>query len=265
MKYFRLIVLAVVTLGVQVAHAEPEFLDVITKKYSISDTSKLGEKTCGICHISDEDYAFNPYGKQVAQYLTEHNLKALDDNILVAVAGLDADGDGKTNDDELKAGTDPGKSDQPGGSGTVTTPPAPPAPKPLVPKNGFHPAIVHFPIALLIAGLFLDLMGLVFKRPNLLVAGWYNLVLGALSSFGAVASGFLAMYMIKLPYKGLIFTHLKLALLVTVLMWVMVALRVHRHEKMKIGIRVVYYGLALAAFLIISYTGHLGGAFVYGE
>jgi uncharacterized membrane protein len=48
-------------------------------------------------------------------------------------------------------------------------------------------------------------------------------------------------------------------------MWIMVAMRVHRHEKMQIPLRVVYYALALAAFLIISYTGHLGGAFVYGE
>jgi len=265
MKYLKLFVLAMVGLSIQIAQAEPEFLDTITKKYNIQDSSMLGQKTCGICHTSDEDYTFNPFGKQVATYLTDHNLKVVDDSVLDAVGKMDADGDGKTNAEELIAGTDPAKSDKANAVATTEAPTPPPAPKPLVPKNGFHPAIVHFPIALLIAGLFLDLIGLIFKRPNLLIAGWYNLVLGAISAFGAVASGFLAMTMIKLPYKGLIFTHLKLALLVSVLMWVMVALRVHRHEKMNVPMRVLYYALALAAFLIISYTGHLGGQFVYGE
>ncbi len=265
MKYLNLFVLAIVGLSIQVAQAEPEFLDVVTKKYNIADSSALGQKTCGICHTSDEDYKFNIYGKQVASYLTEHNLKVVDDSVLDAVGKMDADGDGKTNSEELIAGSDPAKSDKPTAKATTETVPPPPPVKPLVPKNGFHPAIVHFPIALLIAGLFLDLIGLITKRPNLLLAGWYNLVLGAISALGAVASGFLAMTMIKLPYKGLIFTHLKLALLVSVLMWVMVTLRVHRHEKMNVPLRVLYYALALAAFLIISYTGHLGGQFVYGE
>jgi uncharacterized membrane protein len=264
LKYLRLVILAVVGLSFQLAKAEPDFLDVINKKYGIVDSSMLGAKSCAMCHVSDEDYGFNPYGKQLAQYMTEHNSKVVDDAILAAIGGLDADSDGVSNDDEFKAGSDPAKSDKPGAPETpVVATPQPP--KPLIPKNGYHPAIVHFPIALLIAGLLLDLIGLITKRSNLLIAGWYNLVLGAITSVGALASGFLAMTLMKLPYKGLIYTHLKLAVAVTVLMWLMVLLRVHRHEKMNIGARVIYYGLALAAFLIISYTGHLGGVFVYGE
>lgn len=248
----------------QAAHAEPEFLDIITKKYNIAESSALGAKSCGICHVSDEDYKFNPYGKQVAQYMTEHNMTKLDESVLVGVANLDADGDGVTNDKELSAGTDPGKSDKPGVA-TTQTPNAPEPPKPLIPKNGFHPAIVHFPIALLIAGLMFDFVGVVLKQRTLLYAGWYNLVLSTFSALGGIASGFLAITLLKVPYKGMIFNHMLLALATTFVMFIMVILRVHQHEKMTAPARVLYYLLALAAFVMISWTGHLGGAFVYGE
>jgi hypothetical protein len=68
-----------------------------------------------------------------------------------------------------------------------------------------------------------------------------------------------------MPLKGLIFQHMLLAILATVIMWVLVALRVHRHEQMSQPLRVAYYVLALTGLLIISYSGHLGGVFVYGE
>lgn len=264
MKFRIAFVLASMAVGVSMAHAEPEFLDVITKKYNIDESSALGAKSCGICHVSDEDYKFNPYGKQVGQYLTEHNLSKVDDAVLGAVGGLDADGDGVSNDAELAAGTDPGKSDKPGAA-SVETPSAPEPPKPLVPKNGFHPAIVHFPIALLIAGLMFDFVGVILKQRTLLYAGWYNLVLSTFSALGGIASGFLAITLLKVPYKGMIFNHMLLALATTFVMFIMVILRVHQHDKMTAPTRVLYYLLALAAFVMISWTGHLGGAFVYGE
>lgn len=248
---------------VQGALSEPEFLDTFTTKYHIKDSSNLGQASCGICHVSEEDTTFNPYGKQIADYLTDHNLKVVDDSVLTAVENLDANGNGVSNIDEIRADKLPGAA-VPGAKKPVTPTP-PPAPKPFIPKNAFHPAIVHFPIALLIAGILLDFVGMIWKKPVLLSAGWYNLVLGAVSAVGAVGSGILAMSMMKLPYKGLIFNHLKLAIAASVLMWIMVALRVHRHEKMNLPIRLLYYVLAAGAFVAIGMAGHLGGQFVYGE
>jgi uncharacterized membrane protein len=255
-------VLALALVGTR-AQAEPEFLDTFTAKYHIKDNSNLGNASCGICHVSESDYKFNPYGKQLTNYLTEHNQKVVTDSVLTAVETLDANGDGVSNLDSIKADKLPGAAV----AGAKSSPAAPEAaapPAPLIPKNVFHPAIVHFPIALLIAGLLLDLVGLIRKNDTFLRAGWYNLVMAAVTSLGAVASGLLAMTFMKLPYKGLIFEHLELALGATVLMWIMVFLRVHRHEKMQIPLRVVYYVLATGAFLAISMAGHLGGQFVYG-
>jgi uncharacterized membrane protein len=199
--------------------------------------------------------------------LTEGNHKVVTPELLESLESLDADGDGKSNGDELKAGELPGHADSAAGGSEAAGETGASEKKPATfpPKNGYHPAIVHFPIALLIVGLLLDLVGLIRKERTLLFAGWYNLVFAAVSSLGAVGSGFLAMTIMKLPYKGLIYTHLLLGSGLTVVMWLMVALRVHRHEKMQIGTRVLYYVLAASAFVLVSWAGHLGGVFVYGE
>ncbi len=242
------------------AYAEPEFMEVLAAKYPALESSPLADKSCGICHVSDSDFGFNAYGKQMAQKLTELNQKGLTEGVLAAIEVMDADNDGVSNGEELSAGKDP--ADGPAAAAEPTTQARKSS---FPPKNGFHPAIVHFPIALLIAGLLLDLAGLVTKQKMLLFAGWYNLVLAAITSIGAVASGFLAMTLLKLPYKGLIFEHMLYGLGVSFLLWIMVALRVHRHESMNVPIRALYYLLAIASFLLVSWVGHLGGVFVYGE
>ena len=124
---------------------------------------------------------------------------------------------------------------------------------------------MHFPIGLFLAGLLLDFIGMVKNQKALLLAGWYNLVLAAASTIFAALSGVLAMSLMKLPYKGLIFEHMLYAVGASVIMWLMVALRVHRHEKMNVPVRLLYYALAVAGLVTISYAGHLGGVFVYGE
>ena len=59
-----------------------------------------------------------------------------------------------------------------------------------------HGGMTHFPIALVMASIAFDLAGVVVaenaeksRRSGLRAAGFYTLVFGALSSFGAVASG----------------------------------------------------------------------------
>src|SRR6185436_3079622 len=101
-----------------------------------------------------------------------------------------------------------------------------PEAKPILPANRYHPAIVHFPIALFIGGLLFDLIGTITKRDGLLFAGWYNLVLAAISSVVGVISGFAAMIAMKLPFTGLIPQHMLFAILGAFIMWMMVSLRV---------------------------------------
>jgi uncharacterized membrane protein len=241
------------------AFATGDYFDLFTTHYKVSDSSALGKASCGACHVSDSDFAFNAYGKDLAKAMTDAGKTEIDASLLAALESLDSDGDGKSNGDEIKAGEEPGVGHVPAAA------PAEKKKPPFPPKNGFHPAIVHFPIALFVGGLFLDFVGMLKKDKTWLFAGWLNLVMGAVTAVGGILSGVLAMTLMKLPYRGLIFDHLKFAVASSVIMFIMVAMRLHRHEKMNVPLRVVYYVLAAACFLMISWAGHLGGVFVYGE
>jgi len=256
------------------AQAKPDYLDVLLKTYPAYQKD-LSARSCANCHVSDSDYAKNPYGKQVAQQLLNAETKTLTPAILHAVEPLASNPGDISNLEKIQQGLAPGapkaggpgvgSAAAPGSSPAPSAPPAAPEAKPLWPKNAFHPAIVHFPIALFLAAMLLDLIGILRNNPKFLTAGWYNLVMAAISSFGAIATGLLAVFTMALPLKGLILKHLVLAVIATVIMWILVALRAHRHEKMSQQLRMVYFAIALVGMVLIAYSAHLGGTFVYGE
>ena len=89
--------------------------------------------------------------------------------------------------------------------------------------------------------------------------------MAAATALGGLVSGYTATLRMHVPITGLIQQHMILALVGTGMMWLMVGLRIHRHEKMSTALRVAYYVFAVAGLLLISYSGHLGGVYVYGE
>ena len=240
------------------AMANQEFLDAFVAKYKIKDTSAIGTAACAACHVSNEDFKRNQYGKDL-----EAAGKTPSDAGFTAVESKDSDYDGTPNLKEIEADTLPG-DEKSGGDPTAAKVEKPKEETSFIPKNGFHPAIVHFPIALFIGGLLLDALGLWKKNKTLLHAGWYNIIMGAVTAVGGIASGILAMIMSNFPLNGKVLEHVIFALVSCVCMWIMVLLRVHKHEKMQLGTRVIYYILAVAAFVLISWAGHVGGELVYG-
>lgn len=244
------------------AFATPDYLELLQKHYGFKDDSKIGAKSCGACHVSDEDLKMNPYGAAVKTKAKEMGT-GVTDAVFAALDKEDSDKDGTPNGEEFKNDTLPGDPTSGAKAGVVVEPEKPKG-EPFPPKNGFHPAIVHFPIALFIGGLLLDFLGMLKKDSSLLLAGWYNLIMSAVTAIGGVLSGALAMALLKMPYKGMIFQHLILAVVSSLLIFVLVGLRVHRHEKMNIPVRVLYYVIAAAVLLMISWAGHLGGEVVYG-
>ena len=246
------------------ASATGEFLEAFEKHYSVKDGGKLKTASCAVCHVSDSDFKFNPFGKDVKAKMKELGLEAVDDKVLAGVESLDSDGDGTSNGDEIKADTMPGDSTSGAKPGAAPVAPKEKKPEPIVKPDMLHGAVVHFPIALFIGGLLLDFIGMVRKDKTFLSAGWYNLVMAAVSAFGAAATGVVTMSVKGFPYKGDALNHIMLALGSSVIMLILVAMRVHRHEKMNIPMRVVYYVLAAAALIIISSAGHIGGEMVYG-
>ena len=261
--------IAVASLLAGRAAAKPDYVEPLVSRYS-AGAKAIEERSCAACHVSVSDYGFNAYGKLLAQAKIESGERVITTALLMKIEDQDADGDGANNGRELRAGTDPSVAKSvpaPGAGEDTGAPPATtePKPKPFIPKNAYHPAIVHFPIALFIAGLLLDLIGYRRNNKQLLFAGWINLVFAAITTFGALMSGFVATRMMKIPISGLIQQHMIWAIAGTLIMWVMVSLRIHRHETMSKSLRVAYYLFALAGLLVIAWSGHLGGVFVYGE
>lgn len=246
------------------AWATGDYLEAFLKHYTVAEGSAVGTASCAVCHVSDSDYGFNPYGEGIVAQKEKLGATTVDAAVLTALEQEDSDKDGTKDGDEIKADTLPGDPTSGAAPGVTVEPPKPKGPEPFPPKNGFHPAIVHFPIALFIGGLVLDFLGLLKSDQTLLRAGWYNLIMGAVTAFGGIMSGALAMFLMKMPMTGILFQHFITALSSTAIMWIMVFMRIHRHEKMNLVARVVYYILAAAALLIISWAGHLGGEMVYG-
>ncbi|MBS1707585.1 MAG: DUF2231 domain-containing protein [Armatimonadetes bacterium] len=246
------------------ASATGDFLEAFNKHYSPKDGGKVSTASCAVCHVSSEDFKFNPYGKDVKAKMKELGKDAVDEAVLVALEAKDSDEDGTPNGDEIKADTLPGDPASGAKPGAAPATPKEKKPEPLVKPDMLHGAVVHFPIALFIGGLLLDFIGMVRKDKTFLAAGWYNLVMAAVSAFGAAGTGVITMSVKGFPYKGDALNHIMLALGSSVIMLILVAMRLHKHEKMNVPMRVVYYVLAALALIIISSAGHIGGEMVYG-
>ena len=131
----------------------------------------------------------------------------------------------------------------------------------LLAKHAQHVALIHFPIALFIAAVALDLLGVWTKREDLAMAGYINLSLAALSVFPAILTGLVA-WQWQLEghrLKGLLLWHLLAAGCSAVIIWASwwIHYRTRRSQGWSApGWRVV---LELAGVLVVALTGHLGG------
>lgn len=232
------------------ANARPDFLEVFVKTYQ--PKSLLTELGCKICHTDPPRR--NAYGKAIKDAGTGGDLTLA---TLQAVEGLDSDGDGVSNKDEIAADTAPGEANAPV---KVATPPPPPAAEAgLIPKHGFHPVIIHFPIALFIFGALLELIGWRKKDGVMRQSGWYCLLAGSVTSLGAVATGLYAFFQNGYGWEGQVLIHFILAVSSTVLMLGTTAWRRKgAHESM------AYIILLLLTAILVGVTGHFGGNLVYG-
>jgi len=131
----------------------------------------------------------------------------------------------------------------------------------LLAKHAQHVALIHFPIALFIAAVALDLLGVWTKREDLATAGYINLSLAALSVFPAILTGLVAWQWQLEGHrpKGVLLWHLLAASCSAVIIWASwwIQYRARRGQgRSAPGWRVV---LELAGVLVVALTGHLGG------
>lgn len=130
----------------------------------------------------------------------------------------------------------------------------------LLAKHAQHVVLIHFPIALFIAGVAFDLIARWTKRHGLADAAYYNLLLAAISTAPVVATGILA-WQFALEgqkLKGILLMHLVLACASTAMIWLVwwVHFRGRRRGQ---GLSVYHIPLELLAVAVVSLTGYLGG------
>jgi uncharacterized membrane protein len=130
----------------------------------------------------------------------------------------------------------------------------------------FHPVAVHFPIALLIAALFSELLGSIFPIRRFREAARVLVNLGApMAAFAAVlgwATGLFATYPGEL--EKVLSTHRWLGTSTAILALVTLALLETYWRKQNPRLRGLYLvALVFTAFLVGS-TGHFGGTLIHG-
>jgi uncharacterized membrane protein len=130
----------------------------------------------------------------------------------------------------------------------------------LLARHAQHVVLIHFPIALFIASVVFGLAAQWTKRRGLADAAYYNLLLAAISTVPAIATGILA-WQFALEgqkLKGILLTHLLLACASTLMIWMVwwVHFRARRRGQGPPSYRIP---LELSAVAVIALTAHLGG------
>ena len=247
MKKFLILLFA--GLLVNSASATPEFLALFKKHYNVAAGSELDRAKCMICHTTPP--ARNPFGKEVAANLDASGEMTV--AVLQAIESKDSDGDGVSNGEEIRAGTRPGdpaskpaaKSEQPSAE--------------LIPKHSFHPAMVHFPIALFIFGTLLEFLAIYRREPSLRTAARWCLLGGTWALAVVVPTGLIATF--RLGYgiapDSPAFLHLLLGVGSTVLMASTCAYGKTRNDTL-------YRVLLITTAVVVGATGHYGGNIVFG-
>jgi len=131
----------------------------------------------------------------------------------------------------------------------------------LLAKHAQHVVLVHFPIALFVAGVAFDFIARWTKNRPLAAAAYYNLFAAAVSALPVLATGLLA-WQWQLEgqrLKGVLLLHLVLGFVSSAMIWLVwwVLYRARRNQEPTLPAYCL--PLELLGVAIVGLTGHLGG------
>ena len=244
MKVLKLVAVTFMTGIALGAHATPEILKVFKATYNKPTAN------CQECHVQPPQR--NSYGKAVEAALDHAKVSDATAEIFHSIDNDDADGDGVSNGDEIKADTMPG--DPASKPATASGAPNKSSGGDLIPKHTFHPAIVHFPIALLAIAAFLEGFALWKKNDFYHKASVLNLTIGLVTAAGAIITGIVAWLRLGYALEGNLLIHLILASS-SILMGI--GALTQRETK-------AYLILIGISGLLVCIAGHFGGNMIYG-
>ncbi len=129
-----------------------------------------------------------------------------------------------------------------------------------------HPALVHFPIAGLVALAVVDFVGLILRRERWRQAGLVLLAATVVSALPTVATGLLRASTMGMDADEhtLLVKHRTLNLTVLGLVVAALVLRAARRRGLQGSQRVVYLALVFVATGLVLVAANYGGQMVYG-
>lgn len=130
----------------------------------------------------------------------------------------------------------------------------------LLARHAQHVVLIHFPIALFLAGVAFDFAGQWKRNAIVAAVAYYNMTLAAVTSLPVVATGLMAWrwQLEGQRLKGILLQHLVLGIVSSALIWLTWWLHFHarKHARMPFIYRLP---LEAVAALIVAVTAHLGG------
>lgn len=129
-----------------------------------------------------------------------------------------------------------------------------------------HPAVVHFPIALLVLSVVADFFGYLYQTDSLKAAGWWSLLGAAIGGTVAVAAGLYDMKREELEHEihSQVHKHMYIGFVV---LTVIAGLTIWRWLIYADSDYSLNWFYLIVAFLIVGLTffqGWLGGELVFG-
>ncbi len=131
----------------------------------------------------------------------------------------------------------------------------------LLAKHAQHVVLIHFPIALFLAGVAFDFLAHWRKQRLLAAAAYCNLLVAALTTVPVLITGILA-WQWQLEgqrLKGVLLMHLVLGSLSSVLIWLVWLIHMRTLRKQGGVLPGYRLPIELLAVAMVAVTGHLGG------
>jgi uncharacterized membrane protein len=131
----------------------------------------------------------------------------------------------------------------------------------LLAKHAQHVVLIHFPIALLIAGVTFDMTAAWTKSRRMAVAAYYNLCGAAISTVPVVVSGLLAWQwaLEGQKLKGILLMHLVSAGASTALIWVTGWVHFRANRRNWMPLPAYRFPIEVLTVALVALTAHLGG------
>lgn len=129
----------------------------------------------------------------------------------------------------------------------------------LFPDHGFHPLVIHFPIALFVFGTLLEIVGWWWGDFRVRQAAFWNLAAGSLATLIVIPTGAIAFMLSDYTWKGMVVYHMAFAGAAAILMAATVLWRRKGpHTSWQ------YLAVLIASTVALGIAGYFGGELIYG-